>query len=492
VTTLELAEARVPMRRVGSEWHGPCPACGAGNSGEAKTDRFSVKADGRWFCRTCPEPSHGDAVGFLRKFENMSCAEAHAALGKECRSTSCPAERCPQRNAPPAAKAIKPLLPPKPAAVAEFVPAVAISPEEKWRQSAEKLIERAHAALLDCPEQLAYVAGRGLPREAVEKYRLGWLAADLYRPRVAWGLPEILREDGKPKKLWLPQGILIPTFDAAGVPIRLNIRRPKIKEGEIRYYRVPGSGDDIPVLNPQARAHVVVESDLDACLIAWHAGDLVGAIPLATCSAKPKESAVEILRKALCILVATDFEPRENAKTGRHENPGGKSALWWQQQFPRAKRWPVPIGKDPGEFFKDHAGDIRAWVLAGLPPVFHLPAPVVPEKDSTVSHPEASVSGPAPIAADQPAMIRREGKRSMILVHTLGQFRRMIEENPGVAVVGSSELPKIPPEISEVVLLVKEIFGDAKVRLTRPIVGDGSSGTVIWFDPSRQRRAMGR
>jgi hypothetical protein len=465
MTTLELAESRVPMRRVGSEWHGPCPDCGAGKSGERHTDRFSVKADGRFFCRICT-PEGGDAVKFLRKFEGKSCPEAHEALGKACDFTGCPVrEKCRMGDKAPGVPTPRSLAPPRAGQSPAFVPAEVIPPAERWLRAAEKLVETAHAALLAHPEQLAYLAGRGLPREAVEKYHLGWISDDLFRPRSTWGLSEEFWDGGKTKKLKIHRGVLIPTF-VDERPHRLRVRRPKedLKEGEPGYIEVKGSGNDRVILNPAARAVVVIESDLDALLIDWLAGDIVGAMPTVSASAKPKESTWPILQQALCILVASDYEPVWDEASQRWTNVGGSAAQWWRQQFSRAKRWPVPAGKDPGEAYQQGV-DIRAWILAGLPPVFHLP--VVPNEPKPATPPPAAAAPPvrlAPIA--EPVHGVSAGGRPFIIVNTRGQFRQMTEQHPGVAVVGRSELGRIDPEATEAVLMVKGIFPGCEVLRT--------------------------
>jgi hypothetical protein len=404
VSLLDLAMARVPLHQTGKEWHGPCPFCGTSQSDPRLADRFWVNTTSeRWFCRQC-SPKGGDAVMFLRQSEGKSCPEAHAALGKECDFTACPVwGKCSQGKGGEATPRQR--QPQKPLEALAFVPAAPSAPLGSWKEQAAKLIDRAHEALLACPEQLDYLAKRGLPLAAVQRNRFGWLAEDNYRARAAWGLPEILREsDRKPKKLFLPQGIVIPFFAGDGTPDRLQIRRRQIKENEPRYYWVTGSSDDIPVLGPDSRAFAVVESNLDAFLIHHHAGDLVGAIPMGTCSAKPKAAAHAVLSKALCVLVSLDYEPRENASTGKHENPGGKSSLWWcgdgqkiKPAYPRAKRWPTPAGKDPGEFFQS-GGDIRAWILQGLPPIFHLAVPkITPPVLSDI--PPCETGGVTPTAA---------------------------------------------------------------------------------------------
>lgn len=450
-------------KKTPTEWAGPCPECG----GE---DRFVVTQKGEgwvWYCRGCQKA--GDDLAFLR-LVGRSCPQAHAELGRVCRSTTCPADRCRARNpnAPRPVRTPKALQAPAPAPAPAFTPATPTAPHDLWRARAEKLIAHAHEALLAAPEPLAYLAGRGLPREAVERYRLGWLDKDRYRPRQAWGLPEELRGDGKPKKLWLPAGLVIPFFDAgAGHPTRIRIRRSHVDADRPRYYWVPGSGNDVPVLaGPGVRAHVVVESDLDALLVHHHAGDRVGAIPLGTAGAKPKEAAARQLAQSLAILLALDFEPRQNAKTGRYENPGGQAARWWLQHYPQAKRWPVPAGKDPGEYVEKHGGDIRAWVLAGLPPAFHVhtaPAPPPgPELDTNTDQ------EPGPAAAETVLWVRgvSQGGIPYVLADTPEHLADARRAHPDAVPFLREELRHLKgysaAEAHEV-LRVKQAFPDGRV-----------------------------
>lgn len=360
--------------KTGSRYVGQCPACGGGPN----TNKFVIKiGSDTGHCFACNW--NGDSIKYLRDFEGLSCGAAHAQLGKKCESTTCPKlATCKQGTgeAPKRSLAGTP-VPPAPRNDT-FTPGIAQTPQEIWQEHAEKLVAYAHEQLLNTPEQLSYLAGRGLDLEAVKKYRLGWLNRDEYRARQAWGLPEELKEDKKPKRLWLPKGIVIPFF-VAGVIHRVRIRKAELRnEDDSRYYWVPGSGNDVVVINPAARAFVVVESDLDGLLIDHLAGDLVGAVPLGTCSAKPKELAFQILTRCLAILVALDFDPGTD-KAGNYKNPGGKSARWWLEQFPQARRWPVIGAKDPGDAFKNGV-DLRAWIIAGLPPAMTItvPAAVTP------------------------------------------------------------------------------------------------------------------
>lgn len=415
-TTLDIAQNHVTLRRAGRNYCGPCPVCG----GSATSDRFVVYPDkDDMHCFSCG--LHGDAVTLLRKVQGMGCADAHEQIGKNCYQRTCQywdkcrlgAKANGEQPAAPRKKERQPLAPPvvDSAAPAPFTPAPAETPQHKWQQQAAALIAKAHANLLADQEQIDFLAARGLPIDAIRAGLLGYLPENRYPSCQAWGQPVVLKENGRAKKMFIPSGILIPFFDANGDPHRIRIRRSDPRPGDPRYYWMPGSGNDVPVIGPQARGVVVIESDLDAFMVRWQCRDLdICTIPLGTCTAKPKGWAMQALENALCILVAHDFEPRTNEKTGQYENPGGKGADWWLHQFKRAKRWPVPAGKDPGDYVKDHSGDIRSWIAKGLPPVFRVSADA-PQNDKKRPILGATINGHRYVvapAADQVPQLQRQ------------------------------------------------------------------------------------
>lgn len=372
---LDLAQRYVKLTRSGNRYSGACPKCG----GSAKSNKFSVYV-GKDDCHCFSCGLHGDAIALLRAVEGVSCPDAHEQLSIDCKKRDCPFwDKC-RLGARANGEEIKKekkyesLQPPVEKAGPDFTPAEADTPKQIWMRRAAELVEKAHTRLLDCPEQLDFLTARGIPLEAIKKGQFGWLADDRFPSRESWGLPTELKENGIKKKMLIPAGILIPFFDVDGNPHRIRIRRSNPPKPDEKYYWLQGSGNDVPVIGgADRRGVVVVESDLDAFMVRWQCRDLdVSVIPLGTCCAKPKGWAMQALEQALAILVAHDFEPRINEKNGKPENPGGQGARWWLQQFSRAKRWPVPAGKDPGEYYQDHGGDIRKWVLDGLPPVFHV------------------------------------------------------------------------------------------------------------------------
>ena len=344
----------------GDEYHGPCPSCGG-------TDRFHVWPEqgdyGTFWCRGCTLA--GDAIEYLMKIEGFTFPQACRELGKELPEME-------EYQAPHFKRTA--------AASETFTPRETTSASDLWIQHATKLVDWSHQQLLGNPDQLAWLAGRGIDFEAVTRYRLGWNSGengnDLYRAREAWGLDTVLKPDGKTKKkLWLPLGLVIPCYEGctlARIRIRIpNDRRTGTKS--LPYYLVPGSSTVTFVTVPYAKAWIITEAELDAIAVAAAAGDLVGAMAMGNSTSGPTEYACDQLQDALWIGNALDYDPKINEQ-GVYENAGGTGGLRWLKHFPQAERWPVPVGKDPGDAFK--AGiNLREWVKSGLPPALILPPP---------------------------------------------------------------------------------------------------------------------
>ena len=290
----------------------------------------------------------GDAIEYLMEFCGKSFRKAAAAIGRDLDDL--------------------PLAPktPRPRQKPAFVPTRYTPPEEKWREKAGAFVDWAHGQLLEDPEQLAYLAGRGVPEPAVRQYRIGYNPGEngrpaMYRARGAWGLPAV-EKNGRPRPLWIPRGIVIPLM-VDGIVHRIRIRREKqdlTPEFNLPYFMLPGSSAATMVMGDAVRAFVVVEAELDAAACFAAAGDICGAVAVGSSSTKPDETATALLKQALCILNALDFD-----------DAGKKAFAWWRETFTGVKRWPVPEGKDPGEAFEKGV-DLRAWMLSGLPPVFRM------------------------------------------------------------------------------------------------------------------------
>lgn len=354
VNVMDLVSKYSQPRRVstrkGGEYACACPGCGDGGHPK-KSDRFHIwpsenDGQGGYWCRQCNR--HGDAIQFLRDFEGLGYREACERLGIEAKKMSA------SYIGP------KPRRPPQSEATDGFTPDLGAGPPGRgWREHAEKLIEWAHLCLMrqspdDHPKRM--LLARGIREPGMKVARLGWIPGekgkDIFRPRESWGLPTETKDNGQPKRLWIPKGVSI-SMRRHQVPWRIRIRRDA---DDPRYYVIPGSNGDCWMRWERRRAYVIVEAELDAILIEQEADDLVGVAALGSSSRKPDARAWSSLAQAAVILNALDYDAA-----------GEKASKWWERHLPQTKRWPVPAGKDPGDAFQ--AGvDIRAWVRDGLPP----------------------------------------------------------------------------------------------------------------------------
>ena len=404
---LEFYRSRFPgqrdVRRQGDGgWNGPCPLCG----GEAgKSDRFMIWPDRResgshkrgplcmehdipgvWWCRRCGEG--GDSIAYLTRCEGMGFKDACAELGIEVKAS----ERTWRRSAP------------KEPVRSTWQPPVWELPCEQWTEYAGKLVEEAHN-LLAAAGGNQWLSARGLGPAEVAAYRLGVLNAESgripgrIRLRSVLGLQPKVDDSGKTKtRLFIPRGITIPTFDAAGRVIALRIRRPKADytytrpDGTVstkaKYMALEGSCRAPFLLKsslPQDLAvYFVVEAELDAMLIHATSGGVVGAIALRSNRIKPDSVAYPLLQAASRVCLALDYD-----------EAGAQALEWWSQAFPTTtRRWPTPIGKDPGDAFAQGA-DLRQWIAAALPPSVTLPEPGTSLCGVSMPQNEASVQAPA-------------------------------------------------------------------------------------------------
>lgn len=415
----------------GVEYGSPCPRCGGKDrfiSWPDCRDADGERRGGAWHCRVCDHG--GDFIEYLMFIEGMSFADACGMAGREL------PERDPYRTPVP-----------RQGRSAEHRPAVIEPPVESWADKAAALVDWAQAQLLGNPEQLAWLAGRGITRETARRFRLGWnpgeKGKDLFRSRESWGLATVTKEDGRKKRLWIPVGLTIPSLVGSGLQ-RVRIRRP---EGEPRYYVLPGSAMAPMLLRPASRCIVVVESELDAVLLDQEAGELCGCLALGSSSTKPDAEAHAALQKAALILVALDFD-----KAGR------SAWLWWKDNYPQAERWPVPAGKDPGEAHQ--AGiDLAGWVRAGMPSVWSASAAPEPA-------PEPAPVAPAAETGREPKCFEVTTKSGHVIYVVERESDKPHFEAPGRALFSSREIEAMrgmDPAAVAATIAAKNVFTGARV-----------------------------
>jgi hypothetical protein len=233
---------------------------------------------------------------------------------------------------------------------------VTAAPGELWQARARKLVDEAvyHLWTPTGKPMLDFLfQRRGLIEKTIREFSLGLVPLNRWADAKTWGVDEILKDNGKPKKYWIPRGLTIPLCQEDQV-LRVRVRRPK-SDGDHRYYLLRGSNTRAMVLGTVRSVSVLVESELDALLLHQEAGDLVNVISLGNAQTRPDQGAAEILNQSQLILVSLDADRAGAAESWR----------WWKEHYLQAHRWPSIQGKDPGEMWA--AGvSLRTWVEAGL------------------------------------------------------------------------------------------------------------------------------
>jgi len=316
----------------GGEFHSPCPRCGG-------KDRFMIwpnrgkEGMGAYYCRRC-EVS-GDAIQFLREFQNLTYKEACLALnhpiqerfgGIRKRVWDC-----------------------------SYKPTEVKIPSKEWMLQAGLFVRSCHKELYRCSthEGKSMLTSRGLKEEGIEKWLLGWNGEEKWISKNEWGIP-----DDFDQKIWIPKGVVIPSFsENIHEPIKIKIRRSDWYLGDKlpKYVELAGSAQRPALYGDAAlRKIILVESELDAILLHGEAGDLVRCFALGGCTKKPDLFTHKLLKNAERVLIALDTD-----------EAGRKAYGWWKKNYANAKSWPVPICKSPGDAYQSGI-NLREWILQGI------------------------------------------------------------------------------------------------------------------------------
>lgn len=271
----------------GGEYHSACPVCGG-------KDRFTLwpneqgrdNVKGRYWCRQCNIT--GDTLSFCIDILDMKFKDACALM------------RLPERE----------LLRSQPFRSSHKIREYFISsmPPSNWQTAANAFLSRSEKSLEQALYAQELLQLRGLSLETIKQHRLGYNPKSEWIDRKLWGLPEE-KVEGKAKKLWLPQGLVIPTLDH-GLPIKLKIRRDEWHEEDKlpKYVELPGSKQAPSLFGLALLPIVLVEAELDALLIMQEASDVCLAMALGGVSKLPDQQTHEILKSADLILFALDFD----------------------------------------------------------------------------------------------------------------------------------------------------------------------------------------
>jgi DNA primase len=210
---------------------------------------------------------------------------------------------------------------------------------ENWQRSSQKLIQAAmwHLWRPHGKECFLYLVNqRGLYPQTILKHRLGWL----------------------PQNGHMPAKLLIPSYNSQGQLIRIRFRIDKPQKDQERYRIRKGSNScaPFPISIRPGKPIIIIESDLDAILIAQEAGVLTGILSLGTTGSKLTPAMIRFINKNIPLtMIGLDNDEAGKVLTTR-----------LLKELSKAVNWPVPLkyGKDPGEAWKTM--DIRKWIEQGI------------------------------------------------------------------------------------------------------------------------------
>ncbi|MBS0655029.1 MAG: toprim domain-containing protein [Verrucomicrobia bacterium] len=324
------------------EWHGVCPACGGKDRFRIQPNNKGKRCIGFFACRQCKQLDGrdfcGDTISFCIDVMGMTPDQAYEAANAKR-----PEESFIKYSKGPS-----------------FVPTAITSPTDKWKAKATSFVNWAHEQIMKKPKALSALEMRGLPIEAVQKYKIGWCDNERVErgyfecKRIDWDLPEEVNDNGEIKPLYLPRGIVVPCLEKDGNVVRVKIRRTDwTPESEFpKYKAIPGSQNGLSIVgNTNNPVMIVVESELDAYAIDFSCGDFSFVIGVGSNSKNPDNVTHYLAKKKKTLLICRD------------NDDAGKSMFYkWRKLYMHACDYPTPFGKDIGEAIQEGL-NIRKWLL---------------------------------------------------------------------------------------------------------------------------------
>jgi hypothetical protein len=234
----------------------------------------------------------------------------------------------------------------------DYKPARVVPPSSAWRLRAAKFVKYAQDKILDNADIMEWLRCRGIPKDAVIKYKLGWNPKLLKDKQKNWGL------DSGSETIYLSAGLVIPTVWPNNDIIRLKIRRKDWTEDSeySKYMAVIGSANGLNVFGDTKKEILAeTESELDAIALVHAAGDHVFCIAAGGNNKNPDNLSYNLAKGVKHLLICHD-----------NDESGLVMLNKWKVHFSHAKPFPTPVGKDIGHAV-ELGFDIRSWILGVLP-----------------------------------------------------------------------------------------------------------------------------
>jgi hypothetical protein len=314
----------------------------------------------RWHCFTrCPQGENdGDAISFYQRWRGVDFKTALHDLAHRAGATTTPQIKAPQR--PPHTTHNQMAEPRRGGRHRLHVTHNTQYTPHPWQSSAAAFLRFAQVQLWSPPGEpaLDYLhCQRGLSKDTLRTWGLGYNPRDVWQAAAAWGLPGGGR-------VWCPRGIVIPTLrDGAiwSVKVRRPLpsdplaraigavqRLPRVKFSALRGGRATLFGADRLAARPLL---LLAEGEFDA-LLAWQAArDLCDVASLGGAGRRLHAHDAALLTRAWIILTVYDADPAGAAGAASLRALSGRAV-------------PVqPPAHDLTDYWR-HGGDLRAWIAA--------------------------------------------------------------------------------------------------------------------------------
>ena len=302
----------------GGEFASSCPGCGGSDRFRIWPSQRAKNCVGTYWCRQCGK--RGDAIQFCMDFLGLSFKNAVQKVGAEIKERS----HLPQVER-------------------SFVAPTLTAPTDKWLHRARDFVLWAHDQIWKFSDKIEQLKKRGISEGAIKAYQIGYCDRDFRIDPIEFGLELRTREnETKSKKLFMPEGLVIPSLEPSGQFVRVKIRRTRwTPEDELpKYWAIRGSMNGLNIVGDVRQpVMAVVESELDAFALHFSCSDRIFAVAVGS-NIKNPDNVVDYWAKRRKLLIC-------------HDNDSGGLTMneKWMKLYPHAKSVPVPIeyGKDIGE-----------------------------------------------------------------------------------------------------------------------------------------------
>ena len=264
------------------------------------------------------------------------------------------------------------------------------TPEDLWQEQGMRFIERCRNDLLSRQDYLNLMTHAGLRPYTIKRSWLGTHPTYETEDPALWGLPEENKERKVSGEVFLPPGIVIPTFQGAKLHrIRISsfhdIYPPpdfpsltfRVAKKIARDIVIEGSGKMAMVQSlDEGKPFIRVAWEFEAVFLHQELRGFCTVVAMKSLNIKPDKETAECLKKAPQFLIVQYPGSTE---------PADRDIEMWKAVYPQAEALTLPHGEDLFDA-RDSGLDIWQWVADALRPGI-APDPETKPKEVDVSKP---------------------------------------------------------------------------------------------------------